>query len=149
MRSVGLAFVLQAPDVKREQLSFDDFGDHPSELFLDELVRGDRLVGELLARLGVLQSGVVAGHGRAEGAPADAVTRLVEATQRAAQTGDAWKKIFLGDGAIAEGETGGDGSAQRPFTVDVPGLETRRAFFDQKSADFFVFRFGPDDGDIC
>src|ERR1700676_5795175 len=148
MRSVGLAFVLQAPDVKREQLSFDDLGDHPSELFLDELVRGDRLVGELLARFGVLQSGVVAGHGRAESAPADAVARLVEAAERSAQAGDAGKNIFLGDGAIAKGEAGSYGGAQGPFSVDVPGFEAGRALFDEEAADFIVFGFGPDDGDI-
>ena len=143
VRGVGLAFVFQAADVEREQLAFDDFGDHPGEFFLHELVRGDGLVGELLARLGVLQRGVVAGHGRAESAPADAVARLVEATERAAQAGDAGQKIFLGDGAIAEGQAGSDRSAQRPFAVDVPGFEAGRAFFDQEAADFFVFALWP------
>jgi hypothetical protein len=53
-----LAVVLQPADVQREQLAFADFGDHPRELFLHELVRGDGFVGELLARFGVLQRGV-------------------------------------------------------------------------------------------
>src|SRR5216684_7112855 len=148
VRGVGLAFVFQAADMQREQLSLDDFGDHPREFFLDELVRSDGLVGELLARLGVLQGGVVAGHGRAEGAPADAVARLVKATERAAQTGDAGKKILFGDSTIAERQAGSYGSAQRPFAVDVPGFEAGRAFFHQEAADLFVFAFGPDDRDI-
>src|SRR5579859_152224 len=118
VRSVSLALVFQAADVQREQLPFYDFGDHPGEFFLDELVRGDGFVGELLARLGVLQRSVVAGHGRAECAPADAEARLIQATQRPTKAGDAGQKIFLGDGAVAERKAGGDGSAQRPFTVD-------------------------------
>src|SRR5208283_3083523 len=147
-RGVGLALVFPAADMESEQLAFDDFGDYPGQFFLYELVRGDGLVGELLARFRVLQRGVVAGHSRAERAPADAIARLIEATERSAQSGDAGKKIFFRNGAIAEGEAGSDGGAQGPFAVDVPGFEAGRPFFNQEAADFFVFGFGPDDSDI-
>src|SRR6266403_812953 len=79
VRVIDFVLVFEAADLQREQLALADFGDHPGEFFLDELVRGDGLVSELLARFGVLQRGVVAGHSRAECAPADAIARLIEA----------------------------------------------------------------------
>src|SRR5262249_15482457 len=112
------------------------------------LMRGDGLIGELLALLGVLQCGVVAGHGCADGSPADAVARLVEATERAFEAGDAGEKVLFGDFAIGEGKTRGNGGAQRPFAMNVPGLETLGALLDEKAADFVVFTFGPDHGDV-
>jgi len=95
-----------------------------------------------------LQRRVVAGHGGAQRAPADAIPRLIQATQRAAQPSDAREKIRNGNFAIGERETGGDGSAQRPLAVDVPRLEARRAFLNEKAAHFFVLAFGPDDGNV-
>jgi len=77
------AGVLEAADVEREQLGLGDFIGHPHKLFLDNLVAGNRLVAELLAEFGVLERGVVAGHGRADGSPGDAVTRLIEAHEGA------------------------------------------------------------------
>jgi hypothetical protein len=63
------ARVLEAADVEREQLGLGDFAGHPDQLFLDELMAGDGLPVELLAEFGVLERGVVAVHGRADGAP--------------------------------------------------------------------------------
>src|SRR5579859_6141223 len=111
-------------------------------------MRGDGLVGELFARFGVLQSRVVAGHGGADGSPADAVARLIEAAERAAESRDAREQIFFRDFAVGEGEAAGDGCAQGPFAVNIPRLETGRTFFDKEAANFFVFAFGPDDGDV-
>src|SRR5262249_42293174 len=66
---VDFAGVLEAANLEREELRFDDFCDHPGEFFLNELVRGDGLVGELLACFCVLKSGIVASHSRANCAP--------------------------------------------------------------------------------
>ena len=63
--------------MQREQLAFYNFRDHPGELFLDELMRCNGLVGKLLARFRVLQRGVVARHRGAERAPSDAIARLI------------------------------------------------------------------------
>ena len=68
--------VLQAAHLQREQLCLGDFGDHPHQFVLHQLMGSDGLVLELLALFRVLQRGVVARHGRADRAPADAVTRL-------------------------------------------------------------------------
>ena len=77
-----LPCVLQAADVQGEQLRLADLGDHPGQLFLDQLMAGDRLVAKLLAQEGVLQRRVVAGHSCADGSPGDAVAGLVEAHER-------------------------------------------------------------------
>src|SRR5580704_16981904 len=109
---------------------------------------GDGLVGELLACFRILQCGVVTGHGGAESAPADSVARLIESAKRAFQADDAGEQIFFGNFAIAEGEAGSYGSAQRPLAVDVPRLESGRVFFDEEAANFFVFTLRPNDGDV-
>src|ERR1700737_961216 len=146
---VDFVFIFEAANVQGQELPLHDFGDHPGEFFLDELVRGDGLVGELFGRLGVLQCGVVAGHGGAERAPAYAVSRLIEATERAFQSDYVRQQIFRGDFAIGKRQAGGYRRAQRPFTVDVPGFEAGSSFFHEEAANLFVFAFGPYNGDIC
>ncbi len=76
------ACVLETAHVEREQLSFRDFGEHPDQFFLNELVARDGLIVELLSCLGISQSGVVAIHCGADRTPTDAVARLVEAHER-------------------------------------------------------------------
>ena len=58
--------VLHLRESPGEELPLGDLADHPHQFFLDELVAGDGLVAELLAEAGVLQGGVVAGHGGAD-----------------------------------------------------------------------------------
>ena len=79
--------------MQREQLGFGDFIGHPDQLFLNDLMAGDGLVAELLAELGVLEGGVVAGHGRADGSPGDAVTGLVEAHEGALDADGAGQQV--------------------------------------------------------
>ena len=85
--------VLQAAHLQRQKLRLGDLADHPGQLFLDKLMRCNWLVTELLAHLGILQRRVIAGHGRANRAPADAITRLVQAAQRRFQAVRAGKQI--------------------------------------------------------
>ena len=144
------AGVLQAADVEREQLGLGDFAGHPDQLFLDELVAGDGLVVELLADLGVLERGVVAGHGRADGAPTDAVAGLVEAHERALEAAGAGQQVGGGDVDVLQREAAGDGGAQAPLAVDFVGGEAGAIGLDEEAADaiVFVFDLGPDDGDV-
>src|SRR5262249_39749075 len=108
----------------------------------------DGLVGKLLARFGVLQRGVVARHGGAERAPADSVTRLIEAAEGPFETDYTREQIFFGNFAVGKGEAGGHGSTQRPLAVDVPSFEAGSAFFDEEAADFIVVALGPNHGDV-
>ena len=90
------AGILEAAHVEREQLRLGDFAGHPDQLFLDELMAGDGLVVELLSGFGVLQRGRVAVHGRADGAPTDAVAGLIEAHQRAFEAPCAGQQVGCG-----------------------------------------------------
>lgn len=92
-----LARVLELADVVDEELGLADFSDHPGEFFLNELMAGDGLVAELLALERVFECGVVAGHGRADGAPGDAVAGLVEAHERGFEAAGFGQEIGFGD----------------------------------------------------
>src|SRR5664279_3791583 len=111
---------------------------------------GDRHVAELLAELRVLQRAVVTCHGGADGSPADAVARLVEATERRAESLGAGQQCVGGNADVLQREAGGDGGAQRPLAVDVGGLEAGGVGGDNEAADAVVFvgDLGPDDGDV-
>ena len=111
---------------------------------------GDGLIVELLSRLRVLQGRVVAGHGRADRSPADAVARLVEAHERALQSAGAGQQVRGRHVHVLQREAAGDGSAQRPLAVNFEGAEAGAVGFHQESADalVFVFHLGPDDGDV-
>ena len=107
------------------------------------------LFANCLRGLRVLQRRVVAGHRRAERAPADAVARLVQAAERALQACHARAANFRrGISQSVERQPGGHGSAQRPLAVHVVGFETWRVFFHQEAANLFVFAFGPDHRDV-
>ena len=86
---IRLAQVFQAPDMKRQQLRLHNLRDHPGQLFLYQLVRGDRLVRELFPCFRILERCVVASHRGANRPPADPVARLIQAAQRSAQAGHA------------------------------------------------------------
>ena len=137
---VGAARVFQPADVQRQQLRLADFRDHQNQLVLHELVRGDGLVLKLLARLGIFERGLVAGHGRADRAPADAVARLGQAAERPAQALDAGQHIFRGNFAIGHRQARSYRGAQRQFAMDVPGLESLAFPFRPESREFYRLR---------
>src|SRR5579871_3463900 len=97
--------VLETAHLQGQKLSFGDLADHPGQLFLDKLMRCNWLVTELLAHLGILQRRVIAGHGRANRAPADAITSLIQAAQRGFQAVRAGKKVFQRDANILQGQS--------------------------------------------
>ena len=56
-------------------------------------MRGDGLVAELLAHLRVLQRGIIAGHGRADRSPGDAIACLIQTHQRPLQSVAAGQQV--------------------------------------------------------
>ncbi len=147
MRRFGLALVFEPADLDGQQLRLGDLGDHPGQLLLHELVRGDGPVIELLANQRVPPCSLVAVHGRAEGAPAYAVAGLGEAGQRGFQTRRAGQAVRLGDAAVRKGQAGGDGGPHGPLAVDIGGRVAGRAALDQKTANPLAGA-RPDDGDM-
>jgi len=105
---------------------------------------------KLLARLGVLKRSVVTRHGRADGAPTDAVTGLIEAHERTLQAAGSGEKIGGGDMHVLQGQAAGYGGAQAPLAVDIEGAEAGAAGFDEEAAHAirFVLDLGPDDGHV-
>ena len=141
--------VFQPAHLQHEKLRLGDFGNHPDQFFLHELVRGDRAIVELFALLCVVERRVVASHGRADRAPADAVARLIQTTKAALsglrRPGNRFSAGILQ--SVIE-RLGRHRCAQRILAVNVLRLESRRAFFNEKAADFIVFALRPDQRDI-
>ena len=102
---------------------------------MHKLVAGDRHVVELLPELRVLQGAVVAGHGGADGSPADTVARLVEATEGRTESFGKGQQAVGGDADVLQRKAGGDGGAQRPLAVNVGGLEAGGVGGDDEAAD--------------
>src|SRR3546814_228318 len=75
------SLVDQPPDAQRRLQAKRDFGEHIGELQLHDLVRRER-ASELLALARIAPRRFIAEFGRAHRAPADAVARPVEATER-------------------------------------------------------------------
>src|SRR3970282_2062226 len=48
LREVGAATVFESTDVKRQGLALADLGDHPHQLILDKLMRGDGAIFEVI-----------------------------------------------------------------------------------------------------
>ncbi len=78
MRGVEFARVFQASALQRKQLRFRDFGDHPGQLLLHELVACQRRLVELFAQHDVSAGGFLPIHRRSDDSPADPVPGLQE-----------------------------------------------------------------------
>src|SRR4051795_788244 len=89
------AGVLEPPEVQRHQLPLAQLDRHVGELLLGELEAADRRA-ELRPGSRVLQRRLIARAGRAERSPQDAVARLVQAGQRAAQPPDLGERRVRG-----------------------------------------------------
>ena len=79
---LDLFVVLKSANLQGEKLGFRDLGDHPRQLFLHELVRGDGLVAKLFAQQGILERGVITRHRSANCAPGNAIPSLIETHER-------------------------------------------------------------------
>jgi len=105
--------------------------DHPREFFLHELMRGDGLVAIACAFLHIAAR-CRSTPWRRPAHPSRCRNAPDSGSERAFEPGDRGKHIFFGNFAIAERQAGSDGSAQRPFSVDVPGLKSWSAFSTRK-----------------
>ena len=83
---LGPFLIFEPSDLQRQKLRFGDLGDHPGQLLLNQLMRGNRLIAKLFTQQRILQCSIVAGHRRAHGSPGNSITRLVQAHQRRAQS---------------------------------------------------------------
>ena len=133
----SLLLVFQPARLHRQELRLGDFGDHPGQLFLHQLVGGNGPVVELLADDRILPRRFVAIHGRADHAPPDAVARLRQARERGLQPFGAGQAVGVAHAAVGKRQAGGDRGAHRPFAVDVGSGVARRAALHQKSHDAF------------
>src|SRR5579862_6410973 len=88
-----LALVLEPAEAERRRQAERDLGLHVGELLLDQLVGGER-PAELLAVERVLARALPAELGGAHRAPGDAVARVVEAAERAAEARDVGQHVF-------------------------------------------------------
>ena len=104
-------------------------------------------LAEQLARLRVGEQLLEAGLRRADHAPGDAVARLREAAQRAAQPLHLGQHVLLRHAHVVEEERGGDGRAQRELALDLGRREAARALLDEEAADAVV-GLRPHDGDV-
>src|SRR5881396_985068 len=102
--------------------------------FCCELVAGDRAV-ELLPLLGIAERGQVAGARGAERAPHDAVARLVETRERAAEALGARQQRRRRHAHVLQHQLRGDRGAERELPLDVVRREAGRAALDQEAAD--------------
>src|SRR5581483_8594551 len=127
------SLVLQATELEREQLSLDQFRRHDRQFLLHQLEAGDRLA-KLHASLRVLQRRLEARARRAIRAPGDAVARLIQAGERAAQALDIGQHILSRYAAVGKMQLGSDRGAQGELLVDVAGAEAGGAALDQEAA---------------
>src|SRR5262245_15463121 len=106
-----LAGILESSQLQCEQLAFGYFRQHVNQLLLYQLETADRPI-ELSPRLRILYRAMVASHRCPQGAPGDAVPRLVEAHQGRFQPGCAGEQVFLRNRTIFKNELRCDRGAQ-------------------------------------
>ena len=131
--------VLEPAQVQGQQHALAQLQGHVGQLLLRQLVGGDRLV-ELLARDAVGDRRLEAVTGCAQRAEDDAVAGLVQARQRAAQSGDLGQDGVGRQSYLVEDQLAGDRGAQRHLRVDLVGGEARRARRDDEAPDALVGR---------
>ena len=130
MRGIEAVLIFPSADMQRQQLGFGNFSNHKDQLVLHQLVRCDRLVLELFARLGILQCRVIARHRRTNHSPADPVASLREATEGPFETNHTGQQILpTGPLAIVHRQARGNRSAQRKLAVHIPGFEILSPLF--------------------
>ena len=139
----GRAFVLHAAQAQAALQAQAYFGQHVGQLFLDQLVGGQG-AAELLAVHHVLAGAEVAVFGRAQRAPGDAVTRTVQAGERALETAHIRKGVFFRHEDLVHDDFAGDAGAQADLAVHGRGGEALPALFQDEAADLAAVVLGPD-----
>jgi hypothetical protein len=82
-----LVAIFEASELECEEVSLEDFGVHPHQLLLLNLVGCDWSAAELDPSFRIGESRPESRHGRAQCAPRNAVARLVEALKCVLETG--------------------------------------------------------------
>src|SRR5215471_187185 len=95
-----------------------DLGHHIGELLLHELGRRQRLA-ESVPGEGVVARRMPTELGRAERAPGNAVTRIVEAGKGTAQTRYAGEEVGVGNEDLVHHDLAGDRRAQAELALDL------------------------------
>ena len=149
----GCAFVFHAPQTQTGLQTQRDFGLHIGHFFLNQLI-GSQWPAELLAVQGVLTRPVKTIFRRAQCAPGNAVTRTVQASERAFQALHFRECVFFGDKHAIHDDFASDGSTQTDLAVNRGCAQTRHAFFQHKAAyrtdsTSFADLFGPDHEHVC
>ncbi len=129
----------QPTDAQRRLRSERDFGEHVRKLQLNDLVRRER-TPELLALERVIARGLVTEFGGAHRAPADAVTRTVEAAERPFQPRYVRQQRILADLDAVHHDFAGDRGAQADLALDLGRRQPLHPLFEDEAPDRAVVR---------
>src|ERR1700730_4091767 len=140
-------FVFEPSEAQASVQAESYFGLHVDELFLDQLVGGER-APELAAVERIAARRMPAELASAERAPGNPIPCTVETGERAAQPADARQQVLFGDEYVLHHDLAGGGRAQAELALDLRGAEPLHASFKNKAADNIVLGFGPHDKDI-
>ena len=145
------AFVHQAAHAQTSLQAERNFSLHVSQLLLNELVLRQRA-----AKLHTVQRVLAGAHPavfcRAQCAPGNAVTRLVQAAERAFQAADVGQQVFFRHKHAIHDDFASDAGAQAHLAFDLGRAQALHAFFQHEATDAFlaadlavrVFKLGPD-----
>ena len=141
------ALVLHAAESQTALQAERDLGGHVGELLLHQLVGGQR-PAELLTVHHVLAGLGVAVFRCAESAPGNAVTRAVQAGERALEAADVGEGVLLGDEHLIHHDLAGDRCAQTHLAVDRRCAQPLHALVENEAADLAGIVLRPDDEDV-
>ena len=144
------AFIHQAAHPKRGLQTQRNIGEHVSELLLVELSACQR-PPKLLAVETILPRGMHTKFSCAHRAPADAIARAVEASERPFKALHIGQQCVFAHMHIIHHDPARGRGAQRDFTVNLGCGEPLHAFFKHKASDAaaMLFRLCPDDENVC
>ena len=134
MSSINFARIFQPRTLQRQQLRFGDFGNHPCQLFLHQLVAGNGPVVKLFAHNGIGSSRFIAIHGCAHHTPANPVTRLRKAGQRPLQALRPRQHGRIRHTAVVERQTRRNRRPHGLLTVNIRRFEARRTALYEETA---------------
>ena len=141
------ALVQQAAERQGALEAQRDVGLHVRQLLLHQL-GGSQEATEQGALGDVFPAGVEAELRGAHGPPADAVARLVQTRERAAQSPHARQQVRLGYEGVRQADVAGDAGAQAQLVADLGGGEAVEVPLHDEAADVAV-QLGPDHREVA
>src|SRR5260370_9446763 len=137
-----LPHVLEPAEAQASVQTEGDCGLHVDELFLDQLVGGER-APELTPIERIVARRMPAELGGAERSPGDPVAGAVEARERATQPTDARQQVLFRDEYLVHHNLAGGGRAQAELALDLRGAKPLHALFQDEAADYLVLVLPP------